>query len=140
MVMDPEAIPGAPRSVVTVLEQILVELKRIADALEALAQPHPPSPPQQQQQREQPKQHETPRSLSQVTVPIVKDLFNDKQRDLLVFSDEVLADAEIVKVKPKEFLPPETFREIAKIVQDHGGEYISAGKESHFRFLKKGST
>jgi len=33
---------------------------------------------------------------------------------------------------PRQFLGAENFAKIAKIVREHGGEYISAGKESRF--------
>jgi hypothetical protein len=33
---------------------------------------------------------------------------------------------------PRHFLGAENFAKIAKIVREHGGEYISAGKESRF--------
>ena len=36
-------------------------------------------------------------------------------------------------VKPRNYLGSENFAKIASIVRDASGEYISAGKESHFR-------
>lgn len=39
-------------------------------------------------------------------------------------------------VKPKMFLGSENFAKIASAVRGMGGEYISAGKESHFRVPK----
>jgi hypothetical protein len=40
-------------------------------------------------------------------------------------------------IKPKQFLGSENFAKIASAVRGMGGEYISAGKESHFRVPKK---
>jgi hypothetical protein len=40
-------------------------------------------------------------------------------------------------VKPKQFLGSENFAKIASVVRGMGGEYISAGKDSHFRVPKK---
>ncbi len=40
-------------------------------------------------------------------------------------------------IKPKQFLGSENFAKIASTVRGLGGEYISAGKDSHFRILKK---
>jgi len=40
-------------------------------------------------------------------------------------------------VKPKQFLGSENFAKIASAVRGMGGEYISAGKDSHFRVPKK---
>jgi len=33
---------------------------------------------------------------------------------------------------PRRFLGAENFAKVAKVVREHGGEYISAGKESRF--------
>jgi len=38
-----------------------------------------------------------------------------------------------VLVKPREYLDTEKFRKIYEVVQEHGGEYVSAGKDSHWR-------
>ena len=40
------------------------------------------------------------------------------------------------KVKPKGFLGSQNFAAIADIVKQYGGEYVSAGKNSHFRIPK----
>jgi hypothetical protein len=40
-------------------------------------------------------------------------------------------------IKPKQFLGSENFAKIASASRGMGGEYISAGKESHFRVPKK---
>jgi hypothetical protein len=45
---------------------------------------------------------------------------------------------EHVLVKPRLFLGSDNFRRIANIIRDQlGGEYVSAGKDSHFRISKK---
>jgi hypothetical protein len=40
-------------------------------------------------------------------------------------------------IKPKQFLGSENFARIASAARGMGGEYISAGKDSHFRVPKK---
>jgi hypothetical protein len=40
-------------------------------------------------------------------------------------------------IKPKQFLGSENFAKIASASRGMGGEYISAGKDSHFRVPKK---
>jgi len=40
------------------------------------------------------------------------------------------------KIKPVKFLGSENFSGIAEIVKQYGGEYVSAGKDSHFRIPK----
>ena len=42
-----------------------------------------------------------------------------------------------IMVKPRQFLGSENFAKIASAVRGMGGEYISAGKDSHFRVPKK---
>ena len=42
-----------------------------------------------------------------------------------------------IMVKPKQYLGSENFARIASTVRGLGGEYISAGKDSHFRVPKK---
>lgn len=49
--------------------------------------------------------------------------------DKLDFS---IANGQII-LKPKEFLGSDTFAKLASVVRELGGEYVSAGKGSHFR-------
>jgi hypothetical protein len=42
-----------------------------------------------------------------------------------------------ILIKPKQFLGSENFAKIASAARGMGGEYISAGKDSHFRVPKK---
>lgn len=44
---------------------------------------------------------------------------------------------EYIIIKPKQFLGSENFAKIASIARELGGEYISAGKDSHFRVSKR---
>jgi hypothetical protein len=46
---------------------------------------------------------------------------------------------EYIIIKPRQFLGSENFAKIASAVRGMGGEYISAGKDSHFRVPKKKS-
>jgi hypothetical protein len=64
-----------------------------------------------------------------MNVEQVKALFPEALRSLLSFERQ----GEYVIIKPCQFLGSENFSEIARIVQGNKGEYISAGKESHFR-------
>lgn len=62
-----------------------------------------------------------------------KTFFPDDLGALLTF--EETADAIIIK--PKQFLGTENFAKIADTVKKHGGVYVSAGKNSHFKIPKK---
>jgi len=63
----------------------------------------------------------------------VEAKFPAELKEILTF--EVVG--EYIVIKPRQYLGSENFAKIASIVRGEGGEYISAGKESHFR-IKKG--
>jgi hypothetical protein len=44
---------------------------------------------------------------------------------------------DFIIIKPKQFLGSDNFAKIASAVRGMGGEYISAGRDSHFRVLNK---
>jgi len=44
--------------------------------------------------------------------------------------------ASFVIVKPRRFLGSDNFAQIASIVRELGGEYVSAGRNSHFKIAK----
>lgn len=52
--------------------------------------------------------------------------------DMLEFEET----EKFIIIKPRRYLGSENFAEIASIIRDAGGEYISSGKESHFRISK----
>jgi len=59
----------------------------------------------------------------------VKNNFPKHLAELLTF--EIKENCAIVK--PKQFLGSDNFAKIAAIVRNLSGEYVSAGKESHFK-------
>jgi len=62
----------------------------------------------------------------------VKDVQTAFPKDL----EEMLSFEEAgqyIVIKPRRYLGSDNFAKIASIIRDIGGEYISAGKESHFR-------
>jgi hypothetical protein len=63
----------------------------------------------------------------------IKVLFPESLGGMLTF-EEV---KDFIVIKPRQFLGSENFAKIAAIVRDAGGEYISAGKESHFRIPRE---
>jgi hypothetical protein len=65
----------------------------------------------------------------------VKVLFPENLEGMLTF-EEV---KDFIVIKTRQFLGSENFAKIAAIVHDAGGQYISAGKDSHFKVpLKSG--
>jgi hypothetical protein len=63
----------------------------------------------------------------------VRTLFPRDLEDMLLFEEK----EEYIVIKPRQYLGSENFAKIASIVRDQGGEYISAGKESHFRIPRE---
>ena len=62
----------------------------------------------------------------------IRDLFPRDLEEMLQFEES----GEYVVVKPRQYLGKGNFGQIARIVREAGGEYVSAGKESHFRIQK----
>jgi hypothetical protein len=62
----------------------------------------------------------------------MKRLFPRDLGDMLTFQE----DNKYVLIKPRRYLGADNFSKIASIIREAGGEYISAGKESHFRIQK----
>ena len=62
-------------------------------------------------------------------VDSVKAKFPKDLGDLLLFEEK----EQFIEIRPRQYLGSDNFAKIAAIVRDQGGEYVSAGKESHFR-------
>jgi hypothetical protein len=67
-----------------------------------------------------------------VTVDSVKLAFPETLQSLLTFEDK----GDSIVLKPQHFLGSESFGKVASVVRGLGGEYVSAGKGSHFRIRK----
>lgn len=77
-----------------------------------------------------PQQQSRPKPEGPPTgVESVKLLFTKYLEDLLTFSEE---NGNVI-IKPKQFLGTENFTKIASVVREAGGEYVSAGANSHFK-------
>ena len=63
----------------------------------------------------------------------IKQAFSPELVGMLLFEES----GKLVIVKPRRFLGSENFAKIASIVRELGGEYISAGRNSHFEIAKK---
>ena len=64
---------------------------------------------------------------------MLKEKFPENLKRLVTFE---AVDNRIV-VKPRGYLGNENFKQVAEIIRDAGGEYVSAGKESHFLIPKR---
>jgi len=70
----------------------------------------------------------------EASIEDVKMMFPEDLEDMLSFEEK----KDYIKIKPRQFLGSDNFAKIASIIRGIGGEYVSAGKESHFRVPKKG--
>jgi len=70
----------------------------------------------------------------EASIEDVKMMFPEDLEDMLNFEEK----KDYIKIKPRQFLGSDNFAKIASIIRGIGGEYVSAGKESHFRVPKKG--
>lgn len=62
----------------------------------------------------------------------VKGAFSSDLEEMLTFEET----GDYIVIKPRRFLGSDNFAKIASIVRSLGGEYISAGKSSHFKVPK----
>ena len=116
------------------IDELLVVLKRVSEDLHAVstsikAEVAPQATPQATQ-TPLPVSPGAPatKQLDNVRMAFPKDL-----EHLLEFEDK----GDYIMVKPKGFLGSENFAKIASAVRGMNGEYISAGRDSHFRVYKK---
>jgi len=118
------------------IEEILLVLKGISDDLRAVSASlksmavgqithpvqQPPAPAGCHEGNERQK------SVEDIRMSFPQDLENllniEERNDYII-------------IKPRQFLGSENFAKIASAVRGMGGEYISAGKDSHFRVPKK---
>jgi len=67
-----------------------------------------------------------------VTVDSIAKKFPRELKNQLFFEDA----GEYVVVRARKYLGQEDFKRIAEIVKRLGGEYVSAGRDSHFKIEK----
>lgn len=67
------------------------------------------------------------------TINDVKTLFPSDLGELLIFEE----NKEYIIIKIRRFLGSDNFSKIAAIVRSVDGEYVSAGKDSHFKISKR---
>lgn len=121
------------------LSKVQDEVRSVSASLKLLTagqvpQPHPTSSP-------------APTPTPVQAAPAPSGASSSKQRSLddirMSFPEELEnrlgfeEKGDFIIIKPKQFLGSENFAKIASAVRGMGGEYISAGKDSHFRVPKK---
>ncbi len=110
-----------------VLSKISEDLRSVSTSVESVVRSQVTQPALQTYSAVSHKIHEN-KSVEDVRLTFPEDL-----EALLSFQEK----DDYIMVKPRQFLGSENFAKIASAVRGLGGEYISAGKDSHFRVPKK---
>ena len=114
-----------------VLNQVTEDLRQISIALKSIAVSHFPQPLTAAPPTLGPSLPKVSEKVQ--AVEDIKTMFPEDLENLLNFEEK----EDYVIIRPRQFLGPENFSKIASAVRGMGGEYISAGKASHFRVPKK---
>ncbi|MDH7477799.1 MAG: hypothetical protein QHH17_05400 [Candidatus Bathyarchaeota archaeon] len=114
-----------------VLNRVTEDLREISTALKSIAISHLAQPPTTPIQAPTPITPKTPERLQ--GIEDIKMMFPEDLENLLNFEEK----DDYIIIKPRQFLGSENFAKIASVVRGIGGEYISAGKASHFRVPKR---
>jgi hypothetical protein len=111
-----------------VLGKISEDLRTVSASIKSMAVSQITQPAPQAPAPVSHEVHEKKKSVDDVRLAFPEDL-----EALLSFQEK----DDYIMVKPRQFLGSENFAKIASAVRGMGGEYISAGKDSHFRVPKK---
>ena len=117
------------------LNRISEELRSVSASLKSLAvgQITQPATRVQVTQTSAPTQADPYETMKQRSLDDIRMSFPEELEARLSFDEK----GDFIIIKPKQFLGSENFAKIASAVRGIGGEYISAGKDSHFRVPKK---
>ena len=130
---------------IAVLKDISEDLKKTSDSLKSLAVSQITTKPLAPASALRPSAPTTtphapasapapaPAALKSQSIEDIRMMFPEELDNMLAFEDK----GDYVMIKPKQFLGSENFAKIASTVRGIGGEYISAGRDSHFRVYKK---
>ena len=117
--------------ILLVLGKVSEDLRSLSASMKSLAVGQITQPPAQ---APAPAPAPAPREVSkQRSVDEIRMSFPEELEARLGFEDK----GDFIIIKPKQFLGSENFAKIASAARGMGGEYISAGKDSHFRVPKK---
>jgi hypothetical protein len=113
-----------------VLNRVAEDLRQVSISLKSIAVsqfPQPVTPPPTPAPV-MPKVSERAQGIEDIKMMFPEDL-----ESLLNFEEK----EDYIMIKPRQFLGSENFAKIASVVRGIGGDYVSAGKASHFRVPKK---
>ncbi len=111
-----------------VLNKVSEDLRTVSASIKSVAVSQITQPAPQAPAAVSHEIHEKKKSIEDIRMAFPEDL-----EHLLNFEEK----DDYIMIKPRQFLGSENFAKIASAVRGMGGEYISAGKESHFRVPQK---
>jgi len=111
-----------------VLNKVSDDLRTVSASLKSLAVSQLTQPLPQAAAPALHEAYETKKAIEDIRMMFPEDL-----ESLLSFEEK----DDYIMIKPRQFLGSENFAKIASTVRGIGGEYISAGRDSHFRVPKK---
>jgi hypothetical protein len=114
-----------------VLNRVTEDLREVSTALKSIAVSHLAQPPTAPTPTPTPILPKSPERLQ--GIEDIKMMFPEDLENLLNFEEK----DDYIIIKPRQFLGSENFAKIASVVRGIGGDYISAGKASHFRVPRK---
>lgn len=122
----------------TTLNKVTDELRVVSASMKSLAVANITQPAQQTSTAKPLAPSATPPVAPQTsekkrTIPDLQMSFPEELEAKLTFEEK----GDFIIIKPKQFLGSDNFAKIASVIRGMGGEYISAGKDSHFRVLQK---
>lgn len=134
---DIEEILRRLDEVLPVLKSVLMDLQEISKSLHSMSPASTPTVPAAQPT----PLPNAPRIAAPSAAPAgrtrgvqdVRMMFPQELEDLLTFTEK----DDYIMIKPRQYLGSENFAKIASIIRGAGGQYVSAGKDSHFRVPKQ---
>jgi hypothetical protein len=114
--------------ILLLLKGISEDLRVVSASLKSMAVSQITHPAQQPQSAAGHEGYERQSSVEDIRMSFpqeLESLLNIEERN------------EYIIIKPRQFLGSENFAKVASAVRGMGGEYISAGKDSHFRVPKR---
>ena len=131
-----EALTKRVDELVLIMNGIMEDLRQVSASLRSLAVSHitqpiaaHPAPALSQPVAGVPQPEGKSKEIEDIKMMFPEDLEN-----LLSFEEK----DDYIMIKPRQFLGSDNFSKIASVVRSAGGDYVSAGKASHFRVPKKG--
>lgn len=111
-----------------VLNSVAEDLRRVSASLKSIAVSQITQPPAAAVAQAPGKTE----IYGKTSIEDIRTMFPEQLENLLNFEEK----EDYIMIKPRQFLGSDNFAKIASIVRETGGDYVSAGKESHFRVPK----